>query len=490
MSQSMLLAFLATPARPLSISDLALFIVGVVIATIGLGTIAVLVSRGRSRDRVLLWFGLFAAPYGVGLVLKTTTFALAFGSPHGIARFVDRLFDFAIIVPALLLFQEFYGKGWRGIVRWLLWAYVLFAVVSFGIMLYRNRPDFLPAPGTGMVLLVPVMLLVGYLAGYRAPPLAHARVLFWGVLIFFLAFSCDHLVNLRAGRWHAGVQPYGFLILVFCLGYVSVLRVTEREQKLRSLTEEMRAARQLQNSILPPVVPSLGKLAIALRYSPMTAVAGDFYDFLAVDHGRLGILVADVTGHGVPAALVASMVKIAVSMQAETAAEPEKVIGGLNSILCHQARGQYATAIYVYLDAITCAGRYCAAGHPPPLLWRRTTQSLQSLQEAGLLLGVRSNEVYVGTGFELEPGDRLLVFTDGLLEAENMNGEVFGDVRLNSLLQAHQSLAAEEFADRLMSEVLEWGYVEGKQTQADDITLVVVDVRETTQVGTQPQIRK
>ncbi|HEY4048882.1 MAG TPA: PP2C family protein-serine/threonine phosphatase [Acidobacteriaceae bacterium] len=476
MPGSILLLLFTDQAPPLPVSDLALFVVGIVITTIGIGTIAVLLSEGRSRDRILLWFGLFAAPYGLGLIFKTTTFALAFGRPQGPARFIDRFLDFAINVPALLLFQEFYGKGWRGMVRWLLWGYVFFAVSTFSWMLYHNRPDLVPAPGTGMVLLLPVMLLVGHLTGYRAPPVAHGRVLLWGVLIFFLAFSRDHLVNLRDSAWHPGVQPYGFLILVFCLGYVSVLRVTEGEQRLRSLTEEMRAATQLQNSILPQVVPSAGNLAIALRYSPMTAVAGDFYDFLAVDSGSLGILVADVTGHGVPAALVASMVKIAASMQAESASQPEKVIGGLNSILCHHARGQYLTAVYVYLDAVGSVGTYCAAGHPPPLLWRRTTRKLQSLREAGLLLGVRPNEAYAGTRFDLLSGDRLLVFTDGLCEAENLHGQAFGDVRLSGFLQDHDYLTAEEFADRLLREVLAWGYVEGKQAQADDITLVVIDV--------------
>jgi phosphoserine phosphatase RsbU/P len=480
MPGSILALPLTAQAPLLPISDLALFIVGIIIATIGIGTIAVLLSRGRSRDRILLWFGLFAAPYGVGLVLKTTTFALAFGPTKGGARFVERFLDFAIIVPALLLFQEFYGKGWLSMVRWLLWGYLVFAVSSFSWMVYHNQPEFIPAPGTGMVLLVPLMLLIGYIAGYRPPPVRHARVLAWGVTIFFLTFSRDHLVNLRDNSWHPGLQPYGFLILVLCLGYVSMLRVSERELQLRSLTEEMRAATQLQNSILPPVVPSSGTLAIELRYSPMTAVAGDFYDFLPVDPGRLGILVADVTGHGVPAALVASMVKIAASIQADGAPEPRRVIGGLNSILCRHARGQYLTAVYVYLDAIKSAGSYCAAGHPPPLLWRRRTKTLQSLQEAGLLLGVRANEVYAETGFELLPGDRLLIFTDGLWEAENLAGQAFGDLRLRALLEENDSLTADEFADRLLHEVLAWGHVEGKQAQADDITFVIVDAQEPT----------
>jgi serine phosphatase RsbU (regulator of sigma subunit) len=207
----------------------------------------------------------------------------------------------------------------------------------------------------------------------------------------------------------------------------------------------------------------------------MTAVAGDFYEFLPIHPGCFGILVADVVGHGVPAALVASMVKVAVSTQVESAAEPGKVVAGLNSILCRQAQGQYTTAVYIYLDEGGRVGRYSAAGHPPPLLWRRSTGTLNKLQESGLLLGVRSTEAYAQTEFPFEPGDRLLLYTDGLLEAENPTGESYGEVRLTNFIEAHQNLGTEQFADRLLSDVLAWPEREERQTQDDDITLVVID---------------
>jgi sigma-B regulation protein RsbU (phosphoserine phosphatase) len=101
--------------------------------------------------------------------------------------------------------------------------------------------------------------------------------------------------------------------------------------------EEMRAATRIQSSILPHTSPEMGSFNLAVRYAPMTAVAGDFYDFLVIRPGYLGIVVADVTGHGVPAALVASMVIVAVSAHADVGAEPGKIIAGLNSTLGRQA---------------------------------------------------------------------------------------------------------------------------------------------------------
>jgi serine phosphatase RsbU (regulator of sigma subunit) len=188
--------------------------------------------------------------------------------------------------------------------------------------------------------------------------------------------------------------------------------------------------------------------------------------------------VADVTGHGVPAALVASMVKIAVSTQTGRHREPAKVITGLNSILCHEARGQYATAVYVYLDEANRVARYSAAAHPPPLLWRRSTQTLHELSETGLLLGVRPDEKYLEKEFTILGGDRLLLFTDGLLEAENAAGQLFGEVVLRHFIEAMQDSQAEPFVEQLLKEVLAWSWEDGQPGQSDDITVVVIDVKE------------
>jgi serine phosphatase RsbU (regulator of sigma subunit) len=192
----------------------------------------------------------------------------------------------------------------------------------------------------------------------------------------------------------------------------------------------------------------------------------------------LGIVVADVTGHGVPAALVASMVKVAVASQMGMGAQPGKVIAGLNSTLCHQAQDQYATAVYLVLDQARRMGCYSAAGHPPLILWRGANRTLLELKESGLLLGVRPSEEYAQTEFSLETGDRLLLYTDGLVEAVNARGEPFGEARLGDFITTHQDVPAEQFAQRLLDEVLGWPENGSVRAQADDITVVVIDIGE------------
>ena len=133
--------------------------------------------------------------------------------------------------------------------------------------------------------------------------------------------------------------------------------------------------------------------------------------------------------------------------------------------------------MYVYLDGVNRIGRYSAAAHPPPLLWRRRTQTLHHLDEPGLLLGVRSDEPYAETEFTAMAGDRLLLYTDGLLEAQNAAGQQFGELALARFIKAQQDLAAEPFVDQLLREVLAWSHESGQPGQSDDITLVVIDVR-------------
>ena len=210
----------------------------------------------------------------------------------------------------------------------------------------------------------------------------------------------------------------------------------------------------------------------------MTSVAGDLYDFPTVCPSGVSVLVADVMGHGVPAALVASMVKVAVSNGLKASREPSSVIAGLNATLCEAAHEQYVTAVYMYLDTATRVGRYASAAQPPGLVWRRGRQTLERLDGAGLLLGVRPNESYAARDVSFEAGDRLLLYSDGLVEAENAEGESFGDLALPAFIQEKQNLGAEQFVDLLLKNVLAWSRDGSMKGQEDDITIVVIDMKD------------
>ena len=455
---------------------ITLLIVSTVIVALGAAAVTVYAIRVRHRERFLLWFGLFSILYGLVLIVRNSVFRLGFRPPQNIGLYVERLIAVFTIVPGLLLFEEFYGRGWRSSLRWLIWSYCALAVAVISGIVRRSPLEWILFPGSALVIMVPLVLAMGYFTGYQPPPVPNRRVLFVGLFAIFCTFSIDRVLQTELGHWRVGIEPYGFLALVVCLSYVTAQRVLADDKRLLSLSDEMRAATRIQEAILPSTLPSLETVRIAVRYAPMTAVAGDLYDFPPAPLDCLAVFVGDVMGHGVPAALVASMVKTAVSITCRHDSEPAMVIAGLNAILCAEARQQYATAVYLCLDTVNGVGRYSAAAHPPPLLWRRGKQSLEVLGESGLLLGVRPKEAYADSEFSFEVGDRLLLYTDGLLEAENAAGESFGDAALATFIKERQEVGAEQFVDLLLKEVLAWSCDGTRARQEDDITIVVIDI--------------
>ena len=200
----------------------------------------------------------------------------------------------------------------------------------------------------------------------------------------------------------------------------------------------------------------------------MTSVAGDFYDFVLADDARAGLLIADVSGHGVPAALIASMVKLAATSQRTQAADPAALLSGMNAALHGNTQSQFVTAAYVYLDAQHEELRYSAAGHPPMLLLRNGDVS--EIAENGLILAAFDFAAYESKSHRLQPKDRLLLYTDGILEAANAAGEFFGPERLSRVLRESAAVSAPEAADRIIRAVRAWA-----STQEDDLTVLVCD---------------
>jgi sigma-B regulation protein RsbU (phosphoserine phosphatase) len=254
-----------------------------------------------------------------------------------------------------------------------------------------------------------------------------------------------------------------------------------REQlalQLLAIQKELETARQIQLSILPHELPRVRGLDIAARYIPMTSVAGDFYDFLVVDEKHIGILVADVSGHGMPAALIASMLKIAFAAQAANAAHPEQVLSGLNLALCGKFQHHYVTAAYVFLDLEKRTLTYAGAGHPPLLLCRKSAACVQEVCENGLFLGKFDFATYASVELPLMPGDRILLYTDGIPETENPAQVAFGDERFQQVLGEVQSCSADQFADHLLTELSRWSGLGPADELNDDITMVAVHVGE------------
>lgn len=206
----------------------------------------------------------------------------------------------------------------------------------------------------------------------------------------------------------------------------------------------------------------------------MSAVAGDFYQFIQAGDNCFGLIVADVTGHGVPAALIASMIKVAMQSAVPFASEPAKILSLLNRILTPELKGRLTSAAYIWLDSARRTASYSGAGHPPILHWKCNDRKLVSVESNGLLFGVMDGADYPECRLSIASGDRLLIYTDGLVEAENLQGEAFGDQKMKELVRDNPTAPAPELIQILLKALEKWQPV--GQTQQDDITLLVLDV--------------
>jgi phosphoserine phosphatase RsbU/P len=246
------------------------------------------------------------------------------------------------------------------------------------------------------------------------------------------------------------------------------------EIQLLAIQREMDKAREIQLSILPFQIPSIQHLDIAARYIPMTSVAGDFYDFIVIDQKRIGILVADVSGHGMPAALISSMLKIALAGQTASASDPARVLDGLNQALCGKFEGHFVTAIYIVIDTEKRSLTYAGAGHPPLVVRDHSAGVAGEFTENGLFLGYFPDATYTALELPFKEGDWVILYTDGVLETTSPSDEQFGIGRLKHYLQTNHELQADQFVDRFLDELSIYsGSASGREPE-DDITFLAI----------------
>jgi phosphoserine phosphatase RsbU/P len=246
-------------------------------------------------------------------------------------------------------------------------------------------------------------------------------------------------------------------------------------RQLLDINNELEMAREIQMSILPQKTPKIGGLEIAARYLPMSSVAGDFYDFIQVDEKHLGILIADVSGHGLPAALIASMLKVALAAQSQNASDPARILSGLNDSLCGMFKHHFVTATYVFLDMEKHSMSYASAGHPPLLLWSASARCASEVVQNGLLLGLFPGTLYSSVEVPLGPGDKAVLYTDGILETKSPSDQEFGADLLKGFLESNQHLKADAFAELLLVELADWSENPKGDGRQDDITILVID---------------
>src|SRR5271157_3314577 len=299
--------------------DAPYLFLGAAFAAVGIVSAAFAVLR-RQRDSLLICFALFAALYGLRLWISSPIVAMMAEGATFYARLRGAV-NYVTLIPALLFF---FSLGLRRFER-----AVGYAMVGFGCLLAAATLLFGDSPHYEQINSIAVISASGFFlirfmasgsAKSIAPEAADFGVIRWGLLIF---------VGLVVGQnsapfFHISLpllEPFGFAAFLSTLGYVAARSTLRRDRQLKEIQNELEIARRIQLSILPGEFPPSTNFRVAARYIPMTSVAGDLYDYIIVDDHQVGLLIADVSGHGVPAALIASMVKLAAASQRAVAAD-------------------------------------------------------------------------------------------------------------------------------------------------------------------------
>jgi hypothetical protein len=305
------------------------------------------------------------------------------------------------------------------------------------------------------------LFLVGWLAKSLFLNLSPVRriLLLVSVLFFFQAG-----VVFRSGNqeWTLRLAPLAFLILLFIL-------MLELKDKLLA-REEFAIGRAVQMALLPVDCPQLAGWDLWLYTRPANDVGGDLVDYLRLEHGRLGLALGDVAGKGLGAALLMSKLQATIRAIATETASLADLGAKLNVIFCRdQVPGRYATLVYLEIGPDSGAVRVLNAGHLPPVVVGRLGST--PMEPASPPIGLLPGTTYVHQQVELEPLDSLLVYSDGITEARNAQGEFFGEERLMQLLPLLRDRSARDSAAVILSEVERFV---GEERYADDLSVIVL----------------
>jgi len=244
----------------------------------------------------------------------------------------------------------------------------------------------------------------------------------------------------------------------------------ELEARLKQMESDLALARSVQRQLLPVRIPPLPNAHFETLFRPIAELGGDFFEFVVLPD-RLGLFICDVAGHGIPAALMASMVRIVLGNAAIDAGGPGDLLCRLNRQLLQTAGERYVTAFYATIDLRTLQIRFSSAGHIPPLLIR--DGSAIPLEAHGPLLGAFPKDEWDEAVFGLKRGDRLFFYTDGVTDCRDPSGEHYGEERLVRRLLKDRASSARFMLDSLFQEISD--FVDGRAF-ADDITAFAIDI--------------
>ncbi|TGK85356.1 response regulator [Leptospira bourretii] len=284
----------------------------------------------------------------------------------------------------------------------------------------------------------------------------------------------DIIASLEAGGNDYLAKPFDKRELISrAKNLITLKKAVEEQNKFIAFQNELGLARKLQSSILPEEAPNILGIKTEFYYEPMESVGGDFFDFHAISETELGVLIADVSGHGIPAALISAMLKIAFSTQVRLSREPAGLMTQINSTLLGKMKGAFVTASYIYINLETKEMIHARCGHPPLIINRKGESKPKLSLPQGKLIGWIPELDIQEDRLSLKAGDRIVLYTDGITEATNADKEMIGQENWESIVQRYSGYPIAESKRLLLERIKEFT---GNRSPDDDVTLVILEI--------------
>jgi sigma-B regulation protein RsbU (phosphoserine phosphatase) len=382
------------------------------------------------------------------------------------------------LAELLLVSRGPYARAFESLILGL----IIFSVASIGVESIPGLPEWATQALRVAEIIVVAVFSFEYLLRIVVAPSKLAFIFSYSGLIDLLAIAPFYLTGFDA-RWLRALRLLRLLRVLKLQTHMLETVVEERTSELREknaalekaqaqLKAELEVARSMQLAILPSAFPARPGCEAAARMIPATTMGGDFYDYIELPDGQIGLVIADVSGHGVPAAFFMAVARTNLRELAVRHTDPGECLAQTNDALCAQNPLElFVTVFYCILDPKTGVLRYANGGHNQPYV-RRAAGPIESLDGAGgLVLGAMPGVKYPTHTAQLLRGDRLVLYTDGVTEAFNPTEELYGAERLVDEVHVHGGGTPTALVERICQSVTNFA---GLAPQSDDITLTVL----------------
>ncbi len=358
---------------------------------------------------------------------------------------------FSFFFAAAVIFLGFYGQVWRGSMDYITNFYYFPIIIIFTALFCR--PSW--------IMFITTLLVGSGITSYAV----HLDN----------PMSRDFIPVVRGALVDYTASAIMTVIMCFTILLIN-RRITEaarREEQTRELHAELEIARLIQSNLMPDAPEDDPRVSVCASYLPMEEIGGDFYDFFTYGD-ELHIFIADVSGHGIPGAFMALISKVALLHSISDTVPTTQVLSRINEVLCDcTVLGNFVSGFYCRIDKASRKIRYTSAGHIPQILYRKRDNTFHELYSKGMAMGWESNIHLSEETIDLEPGDRLVFFTDGVTECMNSRREMFSDGQLRDFIKSNSHLPVESFSKNLILNLVSFSKDEKFH---DDLTLIALDI--------------